>query len=173
VRLGWEQQSAVSNENRRSTLEEQVPPPKLVSVIRVSLGHGFCDSAALGGEQLERRASVRITEVRDIFGALLPLGEPLVIHDLSRGGFGVISPFEFLPDTEHRFAFVLPGGHWVRVNASTTHCERIEDVRGDARYSAGFSFSSASPIDELAIDVLADTAKTYLTRSSAHPSRRI
>ena len=116
---------------------------------------------------------MRITEVRDIFGTLLPLGEPLVIHDLSRGGFGVISPFEFLPDTEHRFAFVLPSGHWVRVNARTTHCERIEDSSGDARYCAGFSFSSASPQDELAIDVLADTAKTYFTRSSAKALRRI
>ena len=116
---------------------------------------------------------MRITEVRDIFGTLLPLGEPLVIHGLSRGGFGVISPFEFLPDTEHRFAFVLPSGHWVRVNASTTHCERIEDISGDARYCAGFSFSSASPKDELAIDVLADTAKTYLTRSSAKEFRQI
>ena len=125
------------------------------------------------GEQLERRASVRITEVRDVFGTLLPLGEPLVIHDLSRGGFAIISPFEFLPDTEHRFAFVLSSGHWVRVNASTTHCERIEDIGGDARYCAGFSFSSASPIDELAIDVLADTAKTYLTRSSAKALRGI
>ena len=116
---------------------------------------------------------MRITEVRDVFGTLLPLGEPLVIHDLSRGGFAIISPFEFLPDTEHRFAFVLSSGHWVRVNASTTHCERIEDIGGDARYCAGFSFSSASPQDELAIDVLADTAKTYLTRSSATVLRRI
>jgi hypothetical protein len=125
------------------------------------------------GDQLERRASVRITEVRDVFGTLLPLGEPLVIHDLSRGGFGVISAFEFLPDTEHRFAFVLPNGNWVRVNASTTHCERIEDISGDTRYSAGFSFLSASPNDDLTIDVLADTARTYLPRSSAKASRRI
>ena len=92
---------------------------------------------------------------------------------LFRSGFGVISAFEFLPDTEHRFAFVLPSGDWVRVNATSTHCERIEDISGDARYCAGFSFSSASPTDELAIDVLADTAKTYLTRSSAPPLRRI
>ena len=116
---------------------------------------------------------MRITEVRDTFGALLPLGEPLVIHDLSRRGFGIISPFEFLPDTEHRFAFVLPSGAWVRVTASTAHCERIEDVSGNARYCAGFSFVSATPTDELAIDVLADTAKIYLTRSSEKTSRRI
>ena len=118
------------------------------------------------GGHLERRASVRISEVRDISGTLLPLGEPLVIHDLSRGGFGIISPFEFLSDTEHRFAFVLPSGHWVRVNARTTHCERIEDLGGHARYCAGFSFSSDSPEDALALDVLSDTAKTYLSRSS-------
>ena len=147
--------------------------PQNASAIRVFSGAWLLRFVRAGGEQLERRASVRITEVRDTFGTLLPLGEPLVIHDLSRGGFGVISAFEFLPDTEHRFAFVLPSGDWVRVNATSTHCQRIEDMGGDARYYAGFSFSSASPSDELAIDVLADTAKTYLTRSSAKDFRQI
>jgi len=113
------------------------------------------------GEIAERRASLRILEVHDIFGALLPIGEPLCIENLSRGGFAVTSPFDFLAGTEHTFAFCLPGGHRIRLNAVTMHSERLSD---DALYRVGFSFVAATPKDDLALTVLADVAKMCLPR---------
>ncbi len=124
-------------------------------------------------ETFDRRATLRITEVRDIFGALLPLGEPLVIHDLSRGGFAVTSPFAFLPGTEHTFAFNLPGAHEVHLSASTVHCERAEGLMGEASYSVGFAFVPGRPTDDLAVAVLADVARAFLPRPSARTLRAV
>jgi hypothetical protein len=120
-------------------------------------------------EGLERRSSVRIAEVRDVFGALLPLGEPLVIHDLSSGGFAVDTPFEFLTSTQHNFAFWLTGGHLIRLNARTTHCERISDAGAEALYRAGFSFLPVHAIDDVLIAVLADAARSLFRRKPAFP----
>jgi hypothetical protein len=106
----------------------------------------------------DRRGSLRITEVRDIFGALLPIGEPLVLEDLSHGGFAVTSPFDFLSGTEHTFAFCMPGGHHICLNAVTVHSERC--AVDEAIYRVGFSFVTARSNDDLAIAVLADVAKT-------------
>ena len=118
----------------------------------------------------ERRASLRILEVRDVFGALLPLGEPLIIRDLSAGGFAIDTPFEFLTSTDHNFAFCLPGGHVIRLNAMTIHCERISEAGSEALYRAGFSFLPAHAIDDVLIAVLADAARTCLLRPG--PRRR-
>ena len=120
---------------------------------------------------VERRASLRIVEVRDVFGALLPLGEPLVIQDLSAGGFAVDAPFEFLANTDHNFAFCLPGGHVIRLNAMTIHCERLSDAAMEALYRAGFSFLPAHAIDDVLIAVLADAARTCLLRPSSRTRR--
>jgi hypothetical protein len=113
------------------------------------------------GEIAERRASLRILEVHDIFGALLPIGDLLGIEYLSRGRFAVTSPFDFLVGTEHTFAFCLPAGHRIRLNAVTTHSNRLGD---DALYRVGFSFVATIPNDDLALAVLADVAKTCLPR---------
>ena len=104
--------------------------------------------------------------MRDIYGALLPLGDPLVIEDLGRGGFAVQSPFEFLPDTEHTFGFGLPGGQRIQLQAVTVHCDRVDDSGGGARYRAGFMFSLVEPTDDLLVAVLADAAKSSVPRRS-------
>jgi hypothetical protein len=105
--------------------------------------------------------------VRDVHGALLPLGEPLVIEDLGRGGFAVQSPFEFLPDTEHTFGFCLPGGRRLQLRAVAVHCDRVNEPGASARYRAGFMFSLVEPADDLLVAVLADAAKGVLPRQSA------
>ena len=121
---------------------------------------------------VERRSSLRITEVRDVFGALLPLGEPLLIQDVGTGGFAVDTPFEFLTGTEHSFAFCLPGGHRVRLNATTVHCDRISDEGSDALYRAGFSFVHAHTTDDLLIAVLVDAARSGQPTPSTATRRR-
>ena len=111
-------------------------------------------------DHVDRRASLRITEVRDLFGALMPIGEPIDLLNLSRGGFALLSPFEFLVGNEHTFVFCLPAGHRIGVNGLTVHCDR---AGADAIYRVGFSFVPATRKDELAITILADVAKIYVT----------
>jgi hypothetical protein len=108
-----------------------------------------------------------VTEVRDVIGELLPLGEPLELLDLGRGGFALESPFEFLTGTEHFFAFTLADGRsGIQLMACTVHCERVPgDSDSSARYRAGFSFVQRTPSDGLLIAALADARHIVPARS--------
>ena len=66
------------------------------------------------------------------------------------------APFDFLPGTQHTFAFCLPGGHLLWLNAETVHSERIGP---DAVYHVGFSFLLNTSEDSLTLAVLVDVAK--------------
>ena len=107
----------------------------------------------------ERRRSPRITEIQDLYGGLLPIGQPLPVYDLSSDGFCAGAPFEFLPDTEHLFEFSLPGGAHVRLSAVTVHCRRAGEPGAHALYRAGFSFVHVEPTDRLVILVMVDAMR--------------
>jgi hypothetical protein len=73
----------------------------------------------LGG--VERRQSPRIDVVRRVQGRVVALDTQIIVHDLSRTGFSVVSEINFEPGQQLDFRLTSSDGTTVSVCAEAVH----------------------------------------------------
>ena len=95
-------------------------------------------------------------------GRLVPLDVPLVIRDLSQGGFSAESAKPFPPGTHHQFRFTTAAGDEVPLAATVIHCRLASAAPdGEFTYITGFEFQTSETADK-SISKLMDTLASVL-----------
>lgn len=111
-----------------------------------------------------RRSDLRLQILGQLYGHIVALDMPLVVQDLSAGGFAVESQISFFPGASHQFRFTTAAGTPIVVNAQAIHCHPIVGPDGEPRFLAGFEFLK-DPDDsdaKEAVDALLDVALSVL-----------
>lgn len=115
------------------------------------------------GARTSRRRFPRLEVMGRVEGQLVPLDLPLVLRDLSRGGFSCESTVPFPPGTAHQFRFTTPAGAVVTLEASAIHCRLTRvDADGQHAYISGLEFQSSEATDQ-AVSILVDTLSSVLS----------
>jgi PilZ domain-containing protein len=73
-----------------------------------------------------------------VYGQLVPIGAPIVILNLSRHGFAVVSRLAFEPGATLDFRLIAETGVRVRVTAEAVHTRPHPSTPG--QYVTGFKF---------------------------------
>ncbi len=89
----------------------------------------------------------------EINGQVLPAELPVVLLDLSAGGFAIASSVPFVPNSEYTFHFTGSRPHG-RIRARDMHCLRVSHGAASASYVAGFSFLLDSAADQQVVESL-------------------
>lgn len=113
----------------------------------------------------DRRTSQRIELLGEINGRVMPFKLPVVLLDLSPGGFALASPVPFVRHAEYTFQFNGKRPHGP-IRAKDVHCLRVSHGTTDASYVAGFSFVLDGPEDQALVDGLIDEAEELMFAGS-------
>ena len=115
----------------------------------------------------DRRTSPRIELLGEIDVRVMPLRLPVVLLDLSPGGFALASPVPFIRHAEYTFQFsgTRPLGS---IRAKDVHCLRVSHGATEASYVAGFSFVFENPADQEVVDELIAEARQMMLGGSPH-----
>jgi len=112
----------------------------------------------------DRRTNTRIELLGEINGKVMPFAMPVVLLDLSPGGFAISSPVPFARHAEYTFQFNAKRPHGP-IRAKDVHCLRVSHGTTDASYVAGFSFVLHRPTDEAVVAELIAEAHELLAAS--------
>ena len=112
-----------------------------------------------------RRSDLRLQILGQLYGHIVALDLPLVVRDLSAGGFAVDSQISFFPGASHQFRFTTAAGAPIVVSAQAIHCHPIVGPDGEQRFLAGFEFLKDPDDSDAkdAVDALLDVALSVLT----------
>ncbi len=113
----------------------------------------------------DRRTSPRIELLGEINGKVLPFAMPVVLLDLSPGGFALASPVPFSRHAEYTFQFNGTRAHGP-IKAKDIHCLRVSHGTTDVSYVAGFSFVLNQPSDQAVVDALIAEAQELLAATA-------
>jgi len=86
----------------------------------------------------EQRRSPRVDVMRRVNGVLAAVDTPILVHDLSRTGFAVVSSIVFSRGETLDFLLVADNGAEVRVTARAVHTRPFEGKPG--LHLSGFEF---------------------------------
>ena len=114
----------------------------------------------------DRRTSTRIELLGEIKGKVMPFKLPVVLLDLSPGGFALASPVPFVRHAVYTFQFSGIREHGP-IQAKDMHCLRVSHGSTDASYVAGFSFVFERPADQALVDGLLAEAQLLVSASLA------
>jgi len=109
------------------------------------------------------RTTPRLEVVGQIHGQSLTFNTPLIVRDLSSGGFSVESAVPFGRGTTHVFRFTTTNGVSVVLRANAMHSRPVAGSSFPERFTTGFQF--LTPDDEQTaknIDTLLDAATSVL-----------
>ena len=110
-------------------------------------------TALLTNSYDDRRTTQRMELLGEINGRVMPFKLPVVLLDLSPGGFALASPVPFVRHSEYTFQFNGKRSHGP-IRAKDVHCLRVSHGTTDASYVAGFSFVLEGPEDQELVDGL-------------------
>lgn len=110
----------------------------------------------------DRRQDTRIELLGEINGQVMPFALPVVLLDLSPGGFAIASSVPFTPNAEYTFQFNGTRPHGP-IRAKDMHCLRVSHGTTGASYVAGFSFVVLLPSDKEVVDDLIAEAAELVT----------
>jgi hypothetical protein len=86
----------------------------------------------------EQRRATRVDVLRRVHGRLLSIDQAVVVHDLSRTGFSVVSQLAFAPGETLDFQLVTDDGSRVHVAAESVHTRPVPD--SNTLHFSGFRF---------------------------------
>jgi hypothetical protein len=105
----------------------------------VAIGWTGRDLRPASGTNLpDSRRAPRIDVLTRVEGRLVALNTPVIIHDLSRTGFAVVSQCEFEPGQLLDFQLVADEGPSIKVTAEAVHSRPMHT--GAGLYLSGFKF---------------------------------
>jgi len=121
------------------------------------------DTVLVSDKPPARRAAPRVEVMGQLHGLLVALRIPLVVRNLSSGGFAVEGVVAFPAGAIHTFRFTSPNGPVILVRAAAQHCRLVPTDADQPRYLAGFSFvHDPTEQTERGIEVLLDAAKSQV-----------
>lgn len=96
---------------------------------------------AMDSSERDRRRYPRRESRGLLVGHVLPTEAPLVVRDLSLGGFAAESAAPFTPGASYGFRLSATDGPQLELRAAAVHC-RLSEVASDGRpvYITGFEF---------------------------------
>ena len=100
----------------------------------------------------ERRYYPRVRLCGEVNGRPVPMQIPLVLQDISLGGFAVEGAIGFSPGAVHWFELTATVG-WAMVKAICVHCVHADPLYGDV-YFAGFEFDQKDEKEQRAVAAL-------------------
>ena len=108
-----------------------------------SLAHPWHPSCQIGPVAFNRlgrdqRREPRVDVYMQVRGELVSLNTPIVIHDMSRTGFSVVSPTPFEKGETLDFRLMGDDGPGIRVTACAVHSRPVEGAPG--LHVSGFMF---------------------------------
>ena len=106
----------------------------------------------------DRREFARVRLLMPLHGKIVGVHSPMILRDISLGGFSVMSPIPFPSSVEHAIEFTLMGRE-VILTARVAHCART-NTAGSPVYLVGFSFVRTQASDGDTIDALVRAATT-------------
>ena len=86
----------------------------------------------------EQRRSPRFDVRLRVQGRLIDLNVPVLVHDLSRSGFAVVSEDPFVPGQQLEFQLTGRDGTVLRVTAEAVHSRALDESRKG--HLSGFKF---------------------------------
>jgi hypothetical protein len=110
----------------------------------------------------ERRTTPRLEVLGQLHGHLVSLSVPLVVRDLSAGGFSVESVVPFPPGARHQFRFNTAAGADIVIEAVVVHSRPVAPLGGVTRYATGFAFCHDSEDTAHAVDELLGAVTSVL-----------
>ena len=114
----------------------------------------------------DRRTNPRIELLGEINGQVMPFAMPVVLLDLSSGGFAISSPVPFARHAEYTFKFSGTRPHGP-IRAKDVHCLRVSHGTTDVSYVAGFSFVFHKPEDQGVVDGLIAEAQELMLEGAS------
>ena len=115
---------------------------------------------------LQRRRSPRLQLLGEVHGQLVGVSVPIVVRDISDGGFSIVTTLEFPGDAVHRFQLMLDGdeGSAIVVQARVVH-GRLMTGDLEVLYVTGFAFTPEQPhTSQAAIRTLVENARIIADR---------
>jgi hypothetical protein len=100
----------------------------------------------------ERREFTRIRLLTPFHGKVVGVHAPMLLKDISLGGFSVVSSIPFPVGAEHPFEFSLMG-HGIVLTARVAHCTR-SNPGGKPVHVVGFAFVRHQASDGDTIEAL-------------------
>lgn len=116
---------------------------------------------------LDRRDTPRIELLGEINGQVMPFALPVVLMDLSQGGFAIASSVPFMRNSEYTFQFNATRQHGP-IRARHLHCLRVSHGATSKSYVAGFSFVVDLPADKEVVDDLIAEANALMGLATSH-----
>ena len=112
---------------------------------------------------LERRRSPRLQLLGEVHGQLVGMAVPILVRDLSEGGFSIDTTLEFPDDAVHRFRLTpAASDQAIIVQARAVH-SYLNVVDKQARFVTGFAFTAEQPhTTHSAIERLVDATRTLV-----------
>lgn len=116
-----------------------------------------------------RRASTRLQLLSEVHGALVGLSVPIVLRDLSDGGFAIESVLQFPPQAQHLFELTLEDSEeQTIVKARAIHASPAGPGHPPGTVITGFAFSADQPhTTEAQIASIVSTARAMAARRVA------
>ena len=114
--------------------------------------------SSVSSVDVDRRHNGRIELLGEIKGQVMPFALPVVLLDLSDGGFAITSPVPFKPNSEYTFQF-NGTRRFGPIRAKDVHCLRVSHGTSSVSYVAGFSFVLKQPSEKQIVDDLLAEAR--------------
>ncbi len=105
----------------------------------------------------ERRRGHRVEVLGQLHGRVVALKVPILVRDLSSGGFSIEAPLAFPRHAIHTFRFTTAEGREVMVDAESVRCVRASRPDEDSMFVTGFEFVSDGDTNSRQIDSLLET----------------
>ncbi len=94
----------------------------------------------------QRRRSARLQLLGEVHGQLVGIDVPIVVRDISDGGFAILSTLEFPADAVHRFQLSLESdARFAQVAQVRVVHSRMVPGDTEVLYATGFEFTTEQP----------------------------
>ena|ERR1051326_1534359 len=87
-----------------------------------------------------RRRESRIEVLGKVECRIDALEGPVVVHEMSLHGLGIVTSSALRPGAVHDFRLTLGDGAFVMVSGRVAHCRAVVALGADTRYVSGIQF---------------------------------
>jgi hypothetical protein len=110
----------------------------------------------------ERRRSPRIEILGQVHGEVVSLDLPILLREVSFGGFSAEAPIQFPEGVAHAFRFSPTGEEPIILTARVTYSRPAADDEAATTYVTGFAFAHKHAQTRESVDELIDKITSVL-----------
>jgi hypothetical protein len=117
----------------------------------------------LASTSSDRRRALRLEVLNRLYARAVEQDRPVVVREISLGGFSIEAPVSFPIGSEHKFEFGLDGAPPVTLTGRTAHCRRLPGAADVATYIVGFAFVDQTDVAAAAVEELFDQVAAVIS----------